>query len=149
MPTTVGNEDTLTKRLQNLIALDYDAIQAYEAAIERIDDPSSKTRLAEFKADHQRHTENLGAHLREMGEEPPTEGDIKAMLTKGKVVLAGLAGDKAVLQAMKTNEEETNTAYGRAAEQDDAPEAVRKTLADNLGDEQRHREWIEQRLGEL
>ena len=49
-----------------------------------------------------------------MGRTPPKEGDMKALLTKGKVVIAGLMGDEAILQAMRTNEADTNTAYERA-----------------------------------
>jgi hypothetical protein len=35
--------------------------------------------------------------------------------------VAGLMRDKAILQAMKTNEDDTNTAYERAVKHDDAP----------------------------
>lgn len=150
MVTSVGNEANLAKRLHNLIELDYDAIGAYESAIDRIDDAESKTRLAEFMADHQKHTENIGEHLRAMGEEVPTKGDAKGMLTKGKVVLADLMGDKAILQAMKTNEDDTNTAYEQAMKHDEdtAPD-LKQTLQSNLDDERRHREWIEQRISQL
>jgi len=58
----------ICQRLQDLIALNYDAIEAYQATVERLDDEESKMRLAEFKADHERHTKNLGAHLSAMGE---------------------------------------------------------------------------------
>jgi len=149
MPTTVGTESALAKRLSNLIELDYDAINAYRAAIDRIDDAESKEALARFMADHERHTEELSGHLKAMGETPPTEGDIKGMLTKGKVVLADLMGDKAVLKAMKTNEDDTNTAYERAVEHDDTPADLREVLQNNLADERRHREWIEARIAKL
>jgi uncharacterized protein (TIGR02284 family) len=149
MATTVGKEDSLAKRLNHLIELDYDAIAAYEAAIDRIDDAPSKERLAEFMGDHQRHTENLGEHLRGMGEEVPTKGNAKSMLTKGKVVLADLMGDKAILQAMKTNEDDTNTAYEHAMEHDDMSADLKQAVQGNLEDERRHRTWIEQRIGEL
>jgi uncharacterized protein (TIGR02284 family) len=149
MVTTVGNEDSLAKRLSNLIELDYDAIGAYESAIDRIDDSQSKSRLAEFMADHQKHTENLGEHLHAMGEEVPTKGDAKGMLTKGKIVLADLMGDKAILKAMKTNEDDTNTAYEHAIAHDDMSAELKQTIQSNLEDERRHRQWIEQRIEEL
>jgi uncharacterized protein (TIGR02284 family) len=149
MVTTVGNEDTLAKRLNNLIELDYDAIGAYESAIERIDDTQSKDHLAEFLADHHKHTENLGEHLRAMGETVPTKGDAKGMLTKGKVVMADLLGDKAILQAMKSNEDDTNTAYEQAMAHDDMSAELKQTVQSNLEDERRHRQWIEQRISEL
>jgi hypothetical protein len=49
-----------------------------------------------------------------MGRNPPKEGDMKSILTKGKVVMAGLIGDKAIFEAMRMNEADTNTAYERA-----------------------------------
>jgi hypothetical protein len=70
--------------------------------------------LAEFKRDHLRHITELGDILSRMGRTPPKEGDMKALLTKGKVVIAGLMGDEAILRAMRTNEADTNTAYERA-----------------------------------
>jgi uncharacterized protein (TIGR02284 family) len=149
MATMVGKESTLSERLSNLIELDYDAINAYREAIERVDDAESKQELAKFMADHERHTEELSAHLKSMGETPPTEGDAKSMLTKGKVMLADLAGDKALLKAMKTNEDDTNTAYERAVEHDDTPAELKAILERNLADERRHREWIEARSAAL
>jgi len=146
---TAVSEETLSKQIHNLIALDFDAIEAYQAALERLDDNESKTRLAGFKADHERHTEALGAHLSAMGETPPTKGDLKSLLTKGKVVIAGLAGDKAILQAMKSNEEDTVGAYAEATAQAGFPAALAQTLDENLADEKRHREWIERRIDQL
>ena len=49
-----------------------------------------------------------------MGRTPPKEGDMKPLLTKGKVVIAGLMGDEAIPRAMRTNEADTSTAYERA-----------------------------------
>jgi hypothetical protein len=60
------------------------------------------------------HITELGDILSSMGRTPPKEGDMKALLTKGKVVIAGLMGDEAILQAMRTNEADTNTAYERS-----------------------------------
>ena len=60
------------------------------------------------------HITELGDILSSMGRTPPKEGDMKALLTKGKVVIAGLMGDEAILQTMRTNEADTNTAYERA-----------------------------------
>lgn len=146
MATLVGTEKDLNSLLVDLIELDYDAAEAYQAAIDRLEDQSSKEQLMKFKADHIRHTEELGSILSESGREPPTKGDIKRVLTKGKVVIAGLAGDKAILMAMKTNEDDTNTAYERAVNNDAAPARVKEVLRRNLADERRHREWIQKRI---
>jgi uncharacterized protein (TIGR02284 family) len=149
MATLVGNETDLNSLLVDLIELDHDAVAAYQAAIDRLDDPSIKENLMKFMADHVRHTEELGRILSESGREPPSKGNLKAVLTKGKVVLGGLAGDKAILMAMKTNEDDTNTAYERAVNNDAAPARVKEILRRNLADERRHREWIQKRIDTL
>lgn len=146
MVTTVGTEKDIHKLISNLVELDFDAIDAYQAAIDRVDDASIRERLTEFMTEHVRHTQELGRVLVEAGRVAPSKGDIKGVLTKGKVVIAGLGGDKAVLLAMKTNEEDTNIAYERATEHPDASDALREILRRGLNDERRHRAWIEQRL---
>jgi len=50
---TEMNSEDLIKKLNNLIELDYDAIAAYKAAIERLDDMQFKQQLAAFMEDHQ------------------------------------------------------------------------------------------------
>ena len=142
MVTTVGTESTLEDLLEDLIALDYDAADAYQAAIDRLESASFKQRLAEFKRDHLRHVTELSEILSRMGRTPPKEGDMKSLLTKGKVVMAGLIGDKAILEAMRTNEADTNTAYERAVNFQGLPSNTREVLQHGLEDERRHCEWI-------
>lgn len=141
MATTVGTESTLEDLLEDLIALDYDAADADQAAIDRLENPGFKQTLREFKGDHLRHVEELGEILSGMGR-PPTEGDMKSVLTKGTVVIAGMMGDKAVLEAMRTNEADTNTAYERAVAHEGVPSTTLNVLQRGLQDGRRHCEWI-------
>ena len=46
MTTTVGTETTLESLLEDLIQLDYDAADAYQAAIDRLENSSYRTRLS-------------------------------------------------------------------------------------------------------
>lgn len=149
MSQTVESPEKIGKVLKELVRLDYDAIEAYEEAIEKLDDPRLKEKLAEFCQDHRRHTENLAPYLRALGEEVPTGPDLKRILTEGKVVIASLLGDKAIMIAMRANEGVTNTAYDAAVSHVDAGEDLRTTLRANLADEQRHKAWIEQAIAEL
>ena len=149
MATMVGLRGDVKTVLRQLVELDYDAIEAYRAAIARLHDPESKAALTGFMQDHERHISDLGVHLRAMGEEPPTGPDLKRVLTEGKVVIAGLLGDRAVLAAMKTNEDDTNTAYERASSREDLTPDLQLLLRHNLNDERRHRAWIEQRIQSL
>lgn len=143
MATLVGKEDNLEDLLQDLIELDYDAIAAYEAAIERLDNVEYQQKLRGFCEDHRRHTTNLAPFLTRLGEEVPDGADAKSLLTKGKVVLADLMGDEAIIKAMKTNEEDTNTAYERAVKHADVTPEIRQVLQSNLEDERTHRAWME------
>ncbi len=130
-----------------LIYLDYDAIEAYGAAIDRLDHVGHKEQLREFLADHRRHTRELGDCVGSLGGTPPLHGDIKRYLTKGKVVLATIAGDRAILRAMRSNEQQTNDAYERARhELQGTSLEVRRALERGLSDERRHKAWIEAQL---
>jgi uncharacterized protein (TIGR02284 family) len=142
MTTTVGTENTLEDLLEDLVQLDYDAADAYQAAIDRLENSSFRSALAEFKRDHLRHITELGDILSSMGRTPPKEGDMKALLTKGKVVIAGLMGDESILQAMRTNEADTNTAYERAVNFKGLQTNTRDVLERGLEDERRHCGWI-------
>lgn len=151
MATTTGTEASVTEMLHDLIELDHDASDAYATAIGRLTDPPSKARLQQFKADHDRHVRELGGALTALGAQPPTKGDLKSILSRGKVLLGSLAGDTAILRAMKDNEDDTNTAYERATTRSDlgmSPE-LELLLSNNLGDERVHRDWIEARISEL
>lgn len=149
MATLTGNETVFLETLNNLIELDFDAVEAYQAAIDRLDDVTAKEQLRQFMGDHQRHTRDLSEIVRELGGTPPTQGDFKRFLTKGKVVIAELAGDKGILQAMKSNEDDTNTAYERALKRNDVQPRAQDVLQRNLEDERRHRAWIEERLARM
>lgn len=149
MATLIGtHEDTVEALLSNLIELDYDAAEAYEAAINRLDNIDYKQKMHAFRQDHLNHTKNLGEILREMGKNVPDGPDLKQVLTQGKVVLANLFGDKAILMAMKTNENDTNIAYERALQHKKVTPKISKILDKNLEDERRHREWIVETLEE-
>jgi uncharacterized protein (TIGR02284 family) len=147
MATLVGTQKQIGDLLHQLIELDFDAIEAYRAAIARLEDGGDRAQLATFMADHERHVRDLTSIVVGMGQKAPAHADMKQVLTKGKVMLAALVGDRAVLRAMKTNEDDTNTAYERAFRRGDLPSNVRAVVEKNLADERRHRSWLEMRLG--
>lgn len=142
MVTTVGTESKVVDLLSDLISLDYAAIEAYTSAIERLDNKQFAAKLESFREDHKRHTSNLAPFVRRLGGDLPEGAGAKSFLTTGKVAMASVMGDKAILTAMKTNEDDTNTAYERATKHEDVSTEIRKVLAANLDDERRHREWI-------
>lgn len=148
MVTIRGKELDVTKLLCNLIELDFDAIEAYQAAVDRLDDFMTQQQMRAFMADHERHVRELSEFVTRLGAQPPTTGDFKRVLTKGKVVIGQLVGDRGILMAMKSNEDDTNRAYEQAVRRHDLTTELRETLQRNLSDERRHRAWIEDRLGQ-
>jgi uncharacterized protein (TIGR02284 family) len=134
----VQKKDSIIEKLTDVVELDYDAIAAYKAAIERLESADYKAKLKEFLSDHERHVRDLSEAIRGMGGNPPKGGDAMKILTKGQVVIAGLAGDKAILKAMKLNEDQTNSMYEDAVK-DNYPEDIHALLQDGLADERRHR----------
>lgn len=146
MATTIGTESNIEKLVTDLIYLEHDAIAAYDATIERLDDAGSKAQVTEFRGDHQHHLATLQEMAREIGVDAPTGGDMKKMLTTGKVALADMVGgDSAILKAMKTNEDDTVTAYERASQHGDAIPKSKAFFASALADEQRHRAWMQEK----
>jgi uncharacterized protein (TIGR02284 family) len=146
MATMVGKQKDIAALLNALIELDLDAVEAYEAAIDRLDDEDDKASYRAFMVDHQRHVSELQPFVQELGEKPADRPDAKQVLTKGKVVMAGLIGDRLIHLAMKTNEDDTNTAYDRSINRDDIPSHIKGVLLRNREDERRHRDYIERRL---
>lgn len=143
MATTVGNETAFDDLVANLILLEHDAIAAYESTVERLSDPSLSSHIESFRQDHLQHLEVLNEMARQAGIDAPVEGDMKQMLTTGKIAMADLLGDGAILKAMKTNEDDTVTAYERASSHSDVIPESRAFFEKALADERRHREWMQ------
>jgi len=146
MAEMTADPKQLVKHLNSLIELDYDAVEAYEAAIARLNDANDKAQLERFLADHRRHIVDLGPLVQELGGTPATNADIRQVLAKGKVVLGGLVSDRAVLEAMKSNEETTTKTYQKATRDPGFSTRIRQVIERNYSDEQRHLAWLEQRV---
>lgn len=144
MVTTVGTENQIEGLVQDLLYLEHDAIAAYDATIDKLDNQAHKAKIAEFRSDHVEHVETLRRMADLLGIEAPEKGDAKQMLTTGKIAFANLFGDSAILKAMKTNEDDTVSAYERASRHSDAVPESQAFFAKALADEQRHRDWMEQ-----
>lgn len=145
---TATDTKQIISDLGDVIKLDYDAIAAYRSAIERLDNAAFKEQLTEFLGDHERHVKELGNAVRNEGGTPPTEGGALKILTQGKVVLADLLGDKAILMAMQINEKVAKTKYEEAVDTG-YPEHIQAILCGGLADERRHKDWIDKTLETL
>ncbi|MBN8827743.1 MAG: DUF2383 domain-containing protein [Sphingobacteriia bacterium] len=147
MVTLVGTQTEFLDAVKDLIELDYDAAEAYDAAINRLENNDYKEKLRQFKEDHDRHTRELTNLVQKHGEEAPDGPSGKQWLTKGKVVLADLMGDKAILMAMRSNEIDTNTAYDRLLDHEGMWDDAREIIKKGFEDEKHHKAWFDEILG--
>jgi rubrerythrin len=146
MVTIVGLQASFKNAVIDLIELEYDAVEAYEAAINRLENQNYKTKLQEFKADHDRHIKELSKLVEHHDETAPNGPSSKQWLTKGKVILANLISDEAVLRAMRSNEIDTNAAYDRLSDYDDIWPDAKDLIARAFADEKRHKAWLDATL---
>lgn len=142
MVTTVGNESSVGGLIEDLLLLEHDAIAAYDQTIERLSNPDWKQQVSAFRSDHDRHVQELTQMASRVGAKVPKEGDMKQMLTTGKVAMASMMGDKTILAAMRTNEEDTVAAYDRASRNGQATPEMQQVFQRAHADEVRHRQWM-------
>jgi rubrerythrin len=140
----------LVAELNDLLALDHDAVQAYSLAIGRISSPEYRETLAGFRGDHQRHIDRLTELIRERGGAPLQLPHIPTGVFKAAVQGLGNLGDnRAVLLAFKTNEGQARDKYRRHADRPHDP-GVHAVLRGAAADEERHYAWVSEvveRLG--
>lgn len=133
-------------KLNDLIQLDVDAVEAYDHAIKNVEYDDIRKRFGEFQDDHRAHIRNLAEMVQRLGGSPvKLEPSLKGYLLEGLTALRSAAGTQSALEAMKTNEKLTNRKYEEAVALD-FPDDVMKLLRVNLAQEQQHLAYIEEIL---
>ncbi|MDQ3605190.1 MAG: ferritin-like domain-containing protein [Gemmatimonadota bacterium] len=129
--------------LNDLLQLDHDAIGAYQIAIEKLEDRDHADQIAGFRRDHERHIRELNEVIAELGGTPLNEPHATGPFKQALQSLGGLAGDKGVLVAWRTNELQARTKYDSYASKANAwPPHVKRIIDRNALDEERHYEWV-------
>jgi competence protein ComEA len=126
--------------LCELIALDLAAAVSYEFAAGVCKDGEIRSKLLEFKEEHERHVRDLSEHVRRAGQQPPDKIDAKGAFIQGYTQLSAQEDRTAVL-AMRGNEELTNNAYASAVAAG-VPGELKDLILRNFEDERRHMTWI-------
>jgi uncharacterized protein (TIGR02284 family) len=130
-----------SEELNELIQLDHDAVGAYTAAIDAVQEITIRGPLTQFRGDHERHIIDLSQLVRALGGKPKERADLKGVARKMMTKIAGVVGAEAVLEAMKSNEEATNKMYEHHAAMD-FPGDVLEVIERNYQDEKRHLAWV-------
>lgn len=153
--TLTTDPAALAARLNDLLQLDHDALQAYDLAIASLRADRSRETLRRFRADHERHVAELSELVRSLGATPvqmphlPTGPFKLAMQALGAAAGALGGGDAAVLLAFKTNERQVRDRYRHVAELVDLPASMSATIRRAAADEATHYAWALETLDEL
>jgi bacterioferritin (cytochrome b1) len=140
--TTTTGSAALLAELNDLLQLDHDAVNAYSIAIKSLDNESWRESLVRYRGDHERHIQDLTAHIRSLGGVPIELPHIPTGVFKSAVQAAGAAGgDRAILLAFKSNEGQVRDKYQRAAHAGHPPETA-ELLRRNANDEEEHYRWV-------
>ena len=149
MEQITESDAALTAELNDLLRLDHDAVQAYTLAIKLLENADYKRQLEEFRADHQRHIDELSQLVRSRDGVALELPHLASGAFKLAVQAIGAAGgDRAVLLAFKANERQVRDKYRRSARAVHAAD-VTSVLARGAEDEARHYEWALETLWEL
>lgn len=138
----------IADRLDHLLRIDLDAVRAYTQAIDNVADAAIRDMLTAFRADHERHIEDLSAELTTRGRQPPQTAHFSGFALAGFTGVAAGVAPAGALMAMQSNEVVSNQAYDMALATEDLPGDIRQLLEKNLADERRHlrtiRQWLRQ-----
>ncbi len=137
--------EKMIEELNELIRFDHDAIGAYNAAINDIQEVAVRDPLLQFRGDHERHVVDLSAIVRRLGGKPVENPGLKGVVRKTMTKVAGLGGTELTLKAMRSNEEVLNKTYAHHLSFD-FPEDIKEVIRRNYTDEQRHLAWVESAL---
>jgi rubrerythrin len=143
MVTFVGTQSDFLNALNDLLELEYEALEIYEAAINRLENEKYADKLREFKSDHQKHVDKLTTLIKDHGKDPavgPSGGQVLAI---SNIAIRKLIGDESVLKGLYGAEKDTNTAYERINNHPDKFDDAVQLLKSFWEDEKKHKAWIE------
>ena len=141
------NHDDAVELLNQLVRLEYDALAALHAAEEHLKEARDRTQTQSFLATHRQHVGDLDQLVLDRGHTPSAHGAVEELLRKGKVLLGALAGEQAIVVAMKSNTDLLVTHYRAASTDARLNEHEREVIARLLAEEEWHAAWLEDRVG--
>jgi rubrerythrin len=139
---TIDDGTELVAELNDMLKLDHDAVQAYGIAIGAVDSADYRKQLEAFRADHERHIDELSQLIRSREATPIDLPHLPSGAFKLALQAIGAAGgDRSVLLAFKANERQVRDKYRRVARAAH-PADVTSVLARASEDETRHYLWV-------
>lgn len=136
----------LIERLNDLLQLDVDAVEAYDQIIKHMEYDDIRRRLIDFQDDHRSHVRNLTEAVQQLDGKPVKDTpDFKGYLIEVFTMLMSVSGSIGAIEALKANEVLTNRKYTEATTLE-WPEGIKKLIFTNYSQEQRHMNYVEELL---
>ena len=133
--------------LNHLLHLHFDLNGAYDSALSRIDDDDLRLRMSRMRDSHIGIIAEISALVVALGKTPTRSGDWHGVLERGRVVLGDLRGQRGIIEAMASNEEELSGAYREALAHPGLPADVAQVLSKASQQEAVHRAFYNELLG--
>ena len=134
--------------LEDLMQIDYDAVRAYEHALEHVDDPELHGELERIGHEHQRHLTEMAALIRQLGGHPgEVRRDATGVLLEGMTLLRSVAGPLGALRALRSDEKLLVERYEKAL--DGAPDSMLALASRHWHDECRHLALLDRHIARL
>jgi rubrerythrin len=146
--TTMTADTSQIALLNDLLQLDHDAVHTYSLTIRQLKNETYQEMIRSFRSDHERHIEELTQLIEQLGGSPASLPHASAVLKLDLQIMAGIAGDAAVLMAFRANERQVRDKYQRAADMA-LPGTAAATVMHAASDEARHFEWVDRTLRQL
>jgi hypothetical protein len=134
------------KSVQDLIQLNFDLAKLCEEVAAHLDQSVISERVKKFGIDHRLHAEILGGALKPILDKPiVTSLDMKGMILQNLGTVASLVGIQAALLMLKASERFVIKRYEEVMACP-LPENVRYILRDQLRDNNKHFDYINEVL---
>jgi bacterioferritin (cytochrome b1) len=135
--------------LNQLLELEYGSLDAYRAAMQRLGSHESRSVLASFCEERERHARELDQSVLGLGGAPAMRPPASRARTHARVAFAGeVRGDRDVLERVRAQAAISRLAYERAAKLYGLGPRLRQLARRHLAAERRHRAWLHGRLDE-
>lgn len=146
--TDARGDAALIARLNDLLQLDHDAVNAYTVAIDLARDKALRDELVRIRAEHKERIEQLASMVRQRGGLPVELPHITVPLKVAVQAAGAVAGDSSLLLAFKAVERQVRDKFIEYSRQSH-PADVASFLEEAAKAESEHYGWCERQLKEM
>lgn len=135
------------KQLGGLARAEFEAVDAYERVINKVEDPVVRDSLNKYRDEHRRHIEVLTAEIIDLGGPAPVAAPM-GVIIQGESADAPATNEAAVLELLEAHERAVVKQYEEARNWELT--ITSKAIVDTIySDERRHVSYLGEAIGHL